>query len=165
MRIGKTRRSVFLAAAAAALAVSALFAAHLAAHQAGTGPDAGAPRMYRRAVRQLGLSVEQQAQVRGVLRAHAGEIHSQLRAGMESRRALRSAALAQPIDEAAVRKLALQAGEVKADGVVLFARIRSEIWPLLTAEQQEKVKTFQANRRRHAERRLDALDRWLREDG
>jgi Spy/CpxP family protein refolding chaperone len=165
MSIGKTRRSVSIAAGVGALAVSALFTGHLAAHQAGTGPEARSPRMYRRAVRQLGLSEEQQTRIRGILRAHADEIGSQLRAGLESRRALHAATLAQPADEAAIRRLALELGEVKAEDAVLRARIRSEIWPILTAEQQQRARNFRSQRGRRAERRLEALDHWLRSDG
>jgi Spy/CpxP family protein refolding chaperone len=165
MSIGKTRRSVSIAAGIGALAVSALFTGHLAARQTGAGPAGRAPPMYRRAVRQLGLSQEQQARIRGILRAHADEIGSQPRAGLESRRALHAATLAQPADEAAIRRLALQLGEVKAEDAVLRARIRSEIWPILTAGQQQMARYFRWQRGRGAERRLEALDRWLCSDG
>jgi len=165
MSIEKTRRSVSIAAGVGALAVSALLTGHLAAHQAGTGPEGRAPRVYRRAVRQLGLSEEQQTRIRSILRAHADEIGSQLKAGLEGRRALHAATLAQPADEAAIRRLALELGEVKAEDAVLRARIRSEIRPILTAEQQQKARNFRSQRGRGAERRLEALDRWLRSDG
>ncbi len=162
MRIVPIRRSI-LAAGAAAVALSGLFAARLVAHPSGTGPDGRAPRMYRRAVRELGLTEDQQARVRGVLRAHADAIEAQIKAGAESRRALRAATLAEPFDEAEIRKLAAQAGDVRADGAVLRARIRSEIWPILTSEQQEKARALRTPRR--AARRFEALDRWLRAEG
>ncbi len=165
MSIRKTRRSTLIAAGVGALAVSALFAGHLAAHQAGTGPGGWAPRMYRRAVRQLGLSQAQQTQIRGILRAHADEIQAQLTAGLESRRALRAAKETQPADEAAIRRFALELGEVKAEGAVLRARIRSEIWPILTGQQQEKARNLRSTAGRRARHRLEALDRWLRSDG
>ncbi len=162
MRIVPVRRSL-LAAGAAAVALSGLFAARLAAHPAGAGPDGRAPRMYRRAVRELGLTEDQQVRIRGVLRAHADAIEAQIEAGAESRRALRAATLAEPFDEAEIRKLAARAGDVRADGAVLRARIRSQIWPILTSEQQEKARSLRTPRR--AARHLEALDRWLRADG
>ena len=39
-----------------------------------------------------------------------------------------------PLDEARVRERALALGEVNADGAVLRARIRSEIWPVALDE-------------------------------
>jgi hypothetical protein len=51
-------------------------------------------------------------------------------------------------------------GEVRADGAVLHARIRSEIWPLLTSEQQEKASNLRAKRGIQEQR----LENWLRQD-
>ncbi len=121
--------------------------------------------MYRRAVRELGLTEEQQIRVRGTLRAHADEIEAQIRSGAESRRALRAATRAEPFDEAEIRRLAERFGEVRADGAVLRARIRSEIWPILTAEQKQKARSLQTPSGRRRARRLEALDRWLRSEG
>ena len=164
MRIVRTRRSLF-AAGAAAVALSGLFAARLAAHPTATVREGRAPRVYRRAVRELGLTEEQQTRVRGILRAHADDIEAQIRSGAESRRALRAATRAEPFDEAEIRRLAARFGEVRADGAVLRARIRSEIWPILTAEQKEKARSLQTPSGRRRARRLEALDRWLRSEG
>jgi Spy/CpxP family protein refolding chaperone len=162
-----TRRSVLIASGAAAVALSGLFAARLGAHQtgAGLGPGPRAPRVYQRAVRQLGLTEDQQTRVRGILRAHADAIEAQIRAGAAGRRALRAATLAQPADETEIRRLALELGAIKAESAVLRARIRSEIWPILTAEQQEKARTLRSKEGRRGKRRLEALDRWLRAEG
>jgi Spy/CpxP family protein refolding chaperone len=157
----KTRRSIGIAAAA----LSGVFAAHLAAHTPGSGPDGGAPRLYRRAVRQLGLTADQQTRVRSILRAHADEIEAQIQAGVDSRRALRVATLAQPADEVEIRRLAARLGEVRADSAVLRARIRSEVWPILTTEQQEKARALPSMDGRKGRRRFEALDRWLRAEG
>ncbi len=165
MRIIATRRSILFAAGAAAAALSGLFAARLAAHPSETGAEGRPPRIYRRAVRELGLTEDQQTRVHGVLRAHADAIDAQIKADAESRRALRAATLAQPFDEAEIRRLAARLGEARADGAVLRARIRSEIWPILTAEQQEKARSLRARGGRRARHRLEALDRWLRAEG
>jgi Spy/CpxP family protein refolding chaperone len=68
---------------------------------------------------------------------------------------------AQPLDEGRIRQQALALGEIRADGAVLRARIRSEIWPILTAEQQEKAKELRTRKGRRQERRMLALERWL----
>jgi Spy/CpxP family protein refolding chaperone len=164
MRIAPTRRSL-LAAGAAAVAISGLFAARLAAHPTGAAPEGRAPRAYRRAVRALGLTDDQQTRVRGVLRTHADAIETQIKAGAESRRALHAATLAEPLDEAEIRRLAGRLGEVRADGAVLRARIRSEIWPILSPEQQEKARSLATPAGRRSARRWEALDRWLRAEG
>ncbi len=165
MSIDQIRRSTLFAAGAAAVALSGLFAARLAAHQTGRDPAGRAPRMYQRAVRQLDLTDDQQSRVRSVLRTHADEIEAQMRAGAESRRALAAATAAQPASEAEIRRLALELGRIKGESAVLRARIRSEIWPILTAEQQQKAKALQSRGGRRGERRLEALDRWLRAEG
>ena len=77
-----------------------------------------------------------------VLKTHADEILALVRSGMTARRALHDAILAQPTDEANIRVLAQQVGVVHGDGALLFARIRAEIWPILTPEQQQKFTAF-----------------------
>jgi Spy/CpxP family protein refolding chaperone len=160
MSIGMPRRTFLLAAGVAALTGLSL-AGHLVAHETGGGPDGDgwAPRPYRRAVRMLALTPDQQTKIRGILKNHADEILAQRRAGVASRRALRAAQRSQPLDENAIRNSARALGEVRADGAVLHARIRSEIWPLLTPEQQDRAKTLRAKR----EGREERLENWLRD--
>ena len=73
------------------------------------------------------------ARSEAILKTHADEIVAHVKAGMDARRALHDAVLAQPTDEAAhPQRSAAQVGTVHADGALLFAKIRSEIWPILT---------------------------------
>ena len=156
-------RSLTLIAGAGALALSGLFAANLAAHTPGSGgpqADAHAHGLGRTA-RRLGLSDDQKDQIRGILKSHATEIETQLEASQSGRKALREAMGAQPLDETLVRQQALALGEVRADGAVLRARIHSEIWPVLTTEQQEKAKQLRSLKGKREKRRIDALERWL----
>jgi len=156
-------RSLTLIAGAGALALSGLFAANLAAHTPGSGgpqADAHAPGLGRTA-RRLGLSDDQKDQIRGILKSHATEIETQLEASQSGRKALREAMGVQPLDETLVRQQALALGEVRADGAVLRARIRSEIWPVLTTEQQEKATQLRSLKGKREKRRIDALERWL----
>ena len=163
MRNGNTHHR--LAFAAGTVALSGLLASRLAANTPAPGGEAGEPRAFRRAARQLRLTEEQQKQIRGILRSHAAEIEAQMHASRDGRKALRGAMEAQPLDEAQVRVRALALGEVKADSAVLRARIRSEIWPVLTAEQQEEAKDLRGLRGLKSKRRLEAFERWLRKDG
>ena len=156
-------RSLTLIAGAGALALSGLFAANLTAHTPGSGGPAadGHASGLGRTARRLGLSDDQKDQIRGILKSHATEIETQLEASQTGRTALREAMGAQPLDESRIRQQALALGEVRADGAVLRARIRSEIWPVLTTEQQEKAKQLRSVKGKREKRRIDALERWL----
>ena len=158
-----TRGSTLVAGAGAvAVAAAGLFAAQLSAS---TPRDpAGEARLGRTALR-LGLTEDQKTQIRGILKTHAGEIEAQMRAGRDGRKALREAMAVEPLDEGRVRQQALALGEIRADGAVLRARIRSEIWPVLTPEQQAKAKELRSLKGRREKRHMDMLQRWLRQDG
>ncbi len=164
MSIQNIRRSVLIAVAVGALALSGLFAGRLLGRQ--MGPDfAHGPRaahMFDHISRELDLTDAQRTQVRAILKAHADEILAQVRAGMDARRALHDAVLVQPPDETAIRSLGAQVGAVHADGALLFAKIRSEIWPILTAEQQQKFVAFHAKMGRRGGDELQSLASFLR---
>jgi Spy/CpxP family protein refolding chaperone len=153
-------RRLALSAGALGLAVAGLFAAQLAAS---TPNASGEPVRLGRTARRLGLTEDQKAQIRGILKTHASEIEAQMRAAHGGRKALREAMAVQPLDEGRIRQQALALGEVRADGAVLRARIRSEIWPVLTPEQQEKARELRSRKGRHEKRRMDALERWLQD--
>ena len=159
---GTRRLAVLAGAGALVLTAAGTFAPLLAAN---TPKTPGVEPRLGRTARRLGLSVEQRDQIRGILKAHASEIETQMRAAQGGRQALRDAMNVQPLDEGRVRQQALALGEVRADGAVLRARIRSEIWPVLTAEQQEKARELRSLKGRRERRRMDALERWLRQDG
>jgi Spy/CpxP family protein refolding chaperone len=160
--VRKNRRLALTAGAGAlGLAVAGLFAASLAASTPNGG--GGEPRGLGRTARRLGLSEDQREQIRGILKTHAAEIETQMRAARSGRKALGDAMAAQPVDEGRIREQALALGGVRADGAVLRARIRSEVWPILTAEQQEKAKQLRSLRGKREKRRMDALERWLQD--
>jgi Spy/CpxP family protein refolding chaperone len=163
MSIQNVRRSVLIAAAVAVLAVSGVFAGRLVANQIGGhygGPMA--PRLFGHLARQLDLSDGQRGQIREILKTHADEIESHVKSAMDARRALHDAVLIQPTDEATIRQRAQELGNVHAEGALLFARIRTEVWPLLTAEQQQKMATLHSHMREHSDEALKSLDAFLR---
>jgi Spy/CpxP family protein refolding chaperone len=164
MSIQKIRKSVLAAALLGGLAVSGLLAGRLLAQRGDFGHmrGDGAPRMFRHMAKQLDLSADQQTQIRGVFKSHADEIEAQVRAGMNARRALHQAMLAQPVDEQAIRNLALQGGQVHGDTAVLYARIRTEIWPILTADQRDKLTELHGTMKNRGDAALESLDKWLR---
>jgi Spy/CpxP family protein refolding chaperone len=163
MSIQNVRRSVLVAAALVALAVTGIFAGRLVANQMGGhfgGPMA--PRMFGHLAKQLDLSDAQQGQIREILKTHADEIETHVKSAMDARRALHDAVLVQPTDEGTIRQRAQELGNVHAEGALLFARIRTEVWPLLTAEQQQKVATLHSHMREHSDEALKSLDTFLR---
>ena len=163
MNTPSRRRSV-LVAAAGALALSALSAARLSAGQTDRAPreTQRAPRLFTRMARQLHLDADQRTQFRAILKTHADEIEAQLRASRDARRAIHAAATAEPVDEAAIRSLARKLGDAHAGGALLLARIRAEALPILTTEQQEKLRKLDSRRLRRSEKLLFSLPPWLR---
>jgi Spy/CpxP family protein refolding chaperone len=162
MSIQNIRRSVLIAVGIAALAVAGLFAGRLFAHQLGGHSGGMAPHLFRHMSRQLELTEGQESQIRGILKSHADEIEAHVKSAIEARRALHDAILVQPTDEAAIRQRAAAMGDVHEDGAMLFAKIRAEVWPLLTAEQQQKVATLHTRMRERGDESLKNLDDFLR---
>jgi Spy/CpxP family protein refolding chaperone len=121
-----------------------------------------ASHMFARISRHLDLTEGQQTQIRAVLKAHASEIETQVQAGMDARRALHEAVMVQPTDEAAIRSLGEKVGAAHAEGALLCAKIRAEVWPILTADQQEKLQNFHSRMREHGNEAMKSLDQWLR---
>lgn len=138
--IGPNSHRKFIAASLLSLAAGGVLAAHLSAgelHRSGRGRG---PGMLGRMARFLDLTESQKAQIRDVYQAHSVELQAQREARRAAHRALADAAAAEPVNESAVRSRAAEVGRVAAEGALLSSRIRSEIAPLLTTEQREKLK-------------------------
>jgi Spy/CpxP family protein refolding chaperone len=160
--IQRIRKSALIGVGIAALAVGGLLAGRLSA---GAFPEKAysglGPRLFGRIARALDLSDDQKTRIKTVLKAHATEIETQMKASAASRRAVHEAVLAQPVDEAAIRAAALQLGQVHADGAVLFAKIRTEIQPILTAEQLGKIQSFRDRARQRADSAVKNFEAFL----
>lgn len=165
MSIQQVRRSILIAAAVLAVAGMGLFAGRIFGGQLGPGAGHGGPRaqrMFDHLAGQLQLTDAQKTQVRGVLKAHADEILAQVQAGMDARKALHEAVMAQPPDENVIRSLAAKVGEVHGNGAMMIVKIRSEIWPILTPEQQQKFVTLHERMGRRGADGLQSLSAFLR---
>jgi protein CpxP len=117
--------------------------------------------MFSRMSKALDMTADQQAQVKDILRAHQPEIEAQLTGSRAARQALHAAVAAQPFDEAAIRARAADVGKAQADGAVLFAKIRSQIDPILTPDQKEKVKTLQSRMRARGDNSVTTFRKFL----
>lgn len=85
---------------------------------------------------QADLTDAQEQQVRDIRMRHQeamAAVGERLRAAHEAQR---KAVEAMPMDEGAIRAAVGAAAEVEADAAVQMARIRAEIWAVLTPEQQ-----------------------------
>jgi protein CpxP len=164
MSIQQVRRSVLIAAGILALAVSGLIAGRLFGRQLspGFGHGARAEHMFEHLSSELDLSDAQRAQVRGVLRNHADEILAHVQAARDARKALHDAVMATTTDETAIRSLAAQIGTVHSDGALMIVKIRAEIWPILTPDQQQKMISLHARLGHRSDDEMQALAAFLR---
>jgi protein CpxP len=162
MSIEKIRKSVLVVAGIAVIAAAGLFAGRLSAgafHGKGRGDFA--QRLFGHMSRAIDLTEDQKSRIKDVLRAHADEIKAQMQASATARGALHDAVMAQPTNEGAIRAAAAQVGQTQGDGALLFARVRTEIDPILTSEQKQKIQSFQT-RVRNPDGRGRSLDRFLK---
>jgi Spy/CpxP family protein refolding chaperone len=169
MTAGTIRKTVLIAAAAGVVAAGGLFAGRLFAgslnRQGWPGDgDHSAPRMFGRLARTLELSADQKSQIKSILRTHATEIEAQMTAGAAARHALHDAITAQPMDEAAIRACAAEVGAAQANGAVLFAKIRAEVLPILTADQKQKLQSLAERMKSRGARGAKAFADFLRSD-
>jgi Spy/CpxP family protein refolding chaperone len=79
---------------------------------------------------------------------------------MAARRALEDAVASDTFDEATVRTRSAETAMVEADMTVARARIYSEVFQSLTADQQTQLKQLRADmRKRAADRQANRQDR------
>ncbi len=104
----------------------------------GAGTDMG-PR-YERMAERLGLSAEQRTAVRQTLDQAAPRMRELKEAMRSKRQELRTIAQGGPADEAQVRRLAREQGELKAEMILQRQRLAGEIDKVLTDAQREELK-------------------------
>lgn len=167
MNFRQIHKSVLTVAGVGALALGGLFAGRLSAgafHDPETKRADFAPRVFARMARALDLSQAQRTQIKNVLKTHVSEIEAQIQAAAAARGAFQDAAVAQPVNEAAIRARAQEMGNVQSNSAILFARIRTEIDPILTPEQREKIQRLRDRMRYRAESAAKSLEAFLRSD-
>ena len=163
--MNRTWQRMTAAALGVALAAGAGLATVAAREQ---GPDGqGRPGMGRRGpggpggldlpLRGLDLTDTQREQVRTAMAGHKGEFDA-IRSRMDAaRKALQAAVTADTFNEGAVREKSVEVAAVEADAAVLRAKVHSEVWALLTPEQQQKARQLQAEQ---AQRRAQMRERF-----
>jgi len=166
MSISKIRRSVLILAGAGLVALGGLLAGRLAAGAIpGEGPHGRFGPRFARIAKALDLTDDQKTQIKGVLKSHASEIETQIKAGMDSRRALHDSMMVEPPDEAAIRSRAADLARVEGNGAVLFAHVRAEIYPLLTDVQKQKIQDFRSRMQGRADHAVKGFQDFLNDEG
>jgi periplasmic protein CpxP/Spy len=106
-------------------------------------------------LRQLDLTDEQRAQVRQVMDSHRDELRAIGERVMAAHGAQRAAVTAPQFDEQAVRTRAAELAAAEADAAVLQAKVHSEVFAVLTPEQQAKAAQLKAQREARAQQRQE----------
>ena len=92
----------------------------------------------------LGLTDAQKDQIKTIAESHKDEWKALADRGRTSHEALNDAVNADQLDEALVRSKSAEAGVVEADMAVTRARVRGEVFQILTADQKTQLKAMQA---------------------
>jgi protein CpxP len=155
------KRKFITIALALLVAAAAVFASGVVHAQ--RGPDGrhgfGGPRFGRGFAggggpfASLNLSQEQRDQVRAIFERHRPEFEAAGQKMEAARSAQRAAIDAVPFDEAEIRARTADVGNVEADMAVLRARVHSEVFQILTPDQQTKFKERAGRGRKDRDRK------------
>jgi periplasmic protein CpxP/Spy len=106
--------------------------------------------------RQLGLTDEQQQQIRAAMTSHREEFKSVAERVRKAREAQQTAIEQVPLNEPQIRAASSELAAAEADAAVLRARVHEQVFSLLTPDQQTKAKSLAAERRQfRAQRRAE----------
>jgi Spy/CpxP family protein refolding chaperone len=105
---------------------------------------------------ELGVTAEQRDEIRKIVASHRSEIAEVAKPIVQKRRALREAVTAENPNEATIRAAANDLGKAIGDAAVLAAKVKPEVFSVLTPEQRKKVTDFRANAD-------SAVDRFMRD--
>jgi Spy/CpxP family protein refolding chaperone len=108
-------------------------------------------------LQQLGLSPDQQQQIRGAMTSHRDEFKALFDRSRKARQAEQAAIEQVPMNEGQVRAAANEVAAAEADMAVLRARVHEQVFSLLTPDQQTKARQLQADR---AARRAQRQAEW-----
>jgi protein CpxP len=136
----------------AALTVGGFFAFLAHADTNDFGSASGGFR-FRRILAQIGVTAQQKAQVKTILRGYQPTLEPLVKEVVTERRALRDTIRAETIDETAIRAQAAKVASLEADLAVERAHVAHDVRVVLTPGQISKLKDMQID----ADARFDAL--------
>jgi len=115
------------------------------------GPGPGGPGMRggpMMGLRGVDLTEAQQGQVKSIVDSHRDEVRAAGQKIGAAREAMRTLLEADQIDESAIRAKSVEVAAAEADAAIIQARVRQEIFGILTAEQLQKAKENGPRKRR-----------------
>jgi Spy/CpxP family protein refolding chaperone len=104
---------------------------------------------------QLGLTDAQREQVHDVMQRHREDMQEAGKRLREAHQAQHAAIESVPVNEGLIRSTSQTLANAQTDMALLQARIHSEVWSLLTPEQQEKAKQLKAQREARVKQRIE----------
>ena len=103
---------------------------------------------------QLDLTDAQRQQVRDVMQRYRTQMQESGQRLREAHDAQRTAVEAIPVNEGLIRSTTQTLANAQTDMALLRARIHSDVWSVLTPEQQEKAKQLRTQREARMKQRL-----------
>ena len=143
----------------AAGVVAALAGGTTLAIAQGPGPGGQGPRGGRGGVgldvglRGIDLTDAQRDQVRSINESHRSEFDAVRTKLREAHRALAEASMAATMDEAAIRAGSTEVATAMADEAILRAKVRAEVFAILTPEQQQKANELRSTMKQRRQQR------------
>ena len=108
-------------------------------------------------LQQLGLSADQQQQVKNTMASHRDEFKALMDRSRNAHQAQQAAIEQVPVNEDLIRSTSTAVAAADADMAVLRAKVHEQVFSLLTPDQQTKAKQLQADR---AARRAQRQAEW-----
>jgi len=141
----------------AAVAVVTLLAGGLVSAQGprGGGPGGPGARGFGLPLRELQLTDAQKEQVRQIRSRHQAQMREAMTRLEAARRTQRKAVETVPADEAQITSLTQDMVQAEVDAAIQTSRLNSEIWTVLTPDQQSQLKTLREQRQARAEQWRD----------
>jgi len=115
----------------------------------GRGPLAG----FGMPLRQLQLTDAQKEQVSQIRSRHEAQMRDAMTRLETARRAQQKAVETVPADEAQITSLTQDMTQAEVDAAIQASRLNSEIWSVLTPDQQSQLKKLRADRQAQFEQR------------
>ena len=103
----------------------------------------------------LDLTDAQRDQVREVRQRYENQMRESGTRLRQAHEAQRAAIETMPVNEGLIRSTTQTLANAQTDMALLRARIHSDVWSLLTPEQQEKAKQLKAQRETRSKQRLE----------
>ena len=147
----KRFRSLTLTAALAVLLAGAVYAQGPGPGGRGRGPDGGGGMGLP--LRALNLTDAQQAQVRTMTQQNRQQNRAAFERLRTAQDAQRKAVATIPMNEALIRSTTQELAEAQTEVAIQQARLQTEIFGLLTPEQQAEAKKLQTERATHQQQR------------